>query len=161
MPADAQSITSTIEDQRSDITTAEPGTIVTAVRSSTTGMLRPMLLSSSTLTSATPMATIPASPPSRGGPFDLPSSLPSPPEVVNGPILRPLLIGRPPSLLPQRIHGSSSVVPLAQRRKRGGSGTLQRPTISRPMNRSLDMADPLLSAAFERPRPPPLRLIVE
>lgn len=77
-----------------------------------------------------------------------------------GPVLRPLLIGKPISELPQRIPSSSSMVPLAQRRKRGGSLTGQgRPVISAPIPRPSDSTEK--PGAFERPRPPPLRLIPE
>ncbi|KAF9532065.1 hypothetical protein CPB83DRAFT_56342 [Crepidotus variabilis] len=103
--------------------------------------LRPMILASAIYSAnAEPSGQAPEALPSAGADSPLP--------------LRPLLLGRPMgSVAPLPLPGR--MVPLAQRRERGGTiaSATRRPYIGTPrLNEDSDSAPD----AFERPRPPPL-----
>lgn len=111
--------------------------------------LRPMILASLVL--ATPSS--PSTNPIKYN-FEERTSLNSASGV--GLPLRPLLLGNPSAqATPQRVPFSK--VPLAQRRQRGGTiSSNTRPAISSP--RPTHDKNDGVPGAFERPRPPPLRL---
>jgi len=126
----------TADDLASD--DAETPTIATAV-------LRPMLLASV----ASEPSERPALSASTYGPA---SEMPLSPPLAEMPVpLRPLYLGT--ANTPQLPAG---MVPLAQRRTRGGTLTnARRPVISTP--RPVPESE-VAPGAFERPRPPPLQL---
>ncbi|KAF8167965.1 hypothetical protein B0H34DRAFT_683800 [Crassisporium funariophilum] len=126
--------------------------VVTAVASSPL-VLRPMILASSILTGMS-QPEYSAPPTLSATTYNAANtSLPTTPE--NSAPLRPFFLGKPALQMTQQLPGT--MVPLAQRRKRGGSiNTARRPIISIPQsNRDGEDPEP---GAFERPRPPPLRL---
>ncbi|KDR85130.1 hypothetical protein GALMADRAFT_131864 [Galerina marginata CBS 339.88] len=125
--------------------TADSATVGPAI------LLRPMLLPSMVAASPSEQTSIPALSASTYGGEQTSAS--SPPEPSMN--LRPFYLGKPMTSVPQL---PSSMVPLAQRRQRGGtiSSNTRRPVISGPrLNQEKTEAAP---GAFERPRPPPLRL---
>ncbi|KAF4623591.1 hypothetical protein D9613_001926 [Agrocybe pediades] len=124
----------------SETETAEITTADTAV------VLRPMILATMTVTSPTEYPILSAS---TYGPDTRASTIDSTPS------LRPLLLGQRNSSL-SKLGPSGTVVPLAQRRKRGISNATNRPVISGP--RLSKERTEVAPGAFERPRPPPLRL---
>jgi len=128
--------------------TQEAPTIATATASAATG-LRPMILASMILDSPSEPAL---SASTYGGERKVLGSNPEP--VV---FLRPLLLGKGGTAMsPPQFVGT--MVPLARRRKRGGTITsnTRRPVISTP--RMADDGGEAAPGAFEIPRPAPLRL---
>lgn len=115
--------------------------------------LRPMILASTTLVTQTSSPNAIASSPSQQQQYSDPRR-----SNNESPIsLRPLLLGTP-AVNTASLRLSTTKVPFAQRRQRGGtiSSDTRRPVISTPrMNK--DRLEGI-TAVFERPRPPPLIL---
>ncbi|KAF9056304.1 hypothetical protein BJ165DRAFT_1432493 [Panaeolus papilionaceus] len=135
------------EDDRSTVSapTAVIGSAIT---------LRPMILASALALSPTDRGALP--PPSIptyvGGHRSSSSGSDSP-----GSALKPLFLGRPISSIPPTKTGS--MVPLAQRRQRGGTiSNGRRPLVISSPKMKEDVISGSIPNAFERPRPPPLRL---